>query len=366
MEDPEQKPLLLDFAKQMPKVELHAHLHGCVRPETLLDLAAARGFKMAPEQQRALRPGGDRSLSDCFKIFDVIHSVVSDLAAVRRITLETLQDMRGHNVRYVELRTTPRVLADGTSRQDYIEAVLRVLRDFETAGNTSETRDELSRGEGSSGLIPRLLLSIDRGRTVDDAMVVAKLAVKLRRNELWGAYVVGVDFSGNPTKGAFEDFRPALELARSGGLKVTAHCGEVPNDSEFSAVVRFRPDRLGHAVVLGEEAREALLSARPPIPIEVCPTSNLLTLALSDHREHPTVRSWIEEGYPFSVNTDDPGVFDTDLPAEFVHAAASNGMDEESMARLACRAVQDIFDEALIPSLSESFRRECEALLRRP
>ena len=133
--------------------------------------------------------------------------VVSDLAAVRRITLETLQDMRGHNVRYVELRTTPRVLADGTSRQDYIEAVLRVLRDFETAGNTSETRDELSRGEGSSGLIPRLLLSIDRGRTVDDAMVVAKLAVKLRRNELWGAYVVGVDFSGNPTKGAFEDFR---------------------------------------------------------------------------------------------------------------------------------------------------------------
>ncbi|CAN0285402.1 unnamed protein product, partial [Laminaria digitata] len=55
-------------------IQLHAHLHGCIRPETVRDLAAANGIKMSPEQHRALAPGGDRSLSVCFKIFDAIHS----------------------------------------------------------------------------------------------------------------------------------------------------------------------------------------------------------------------------------------------------------------------------------------------------
>lgn len=77
---------------------------------------------------------------------------------------------------------------------------------------------------------------------------------------------------------------------------MTVHCGEVPDGPDFLAVIAFRPERLGHAVILSDEVREALLSAVPRIPIEVCPTSNLLTLALSDHGEHPTVQDWIREG----------------------------------------------------------------------
>lgn len=125
---------------------------------------------------------------------------MSDLAAVRLIALETLQDMRGHNVRYAELRTTPQPPADGTSPQDYIEAVLGVFRDFETAASSAEAHN-------GSPLFPRLLLSMDRGRAADDAMAVAELAVELHQDELWRTYVVGVDLSGNPTKGTFGNFR---------------------------------------------------------------------------------------------------------------------------------------------------------------
>lgn len=74
------------------------------------------------------------------------------------------------------------------------------------------------------------------------------------------------------------------------------HCGEVHNDPELLEVIAFRPERLGHAVLLGEEVRQALLALDPRIPIEVCPTSNLLTMTLSHHGEHPTVRGWIEAG----------------------------------------------------------------------
>lgn len=76
---------------------------------------------------------------------------------------------------------------------------------------------------------------------------------------------------------------------------MTVHCGEIDNDPEFLAILAFRPERLGHAVVLGKTVRDKLISMKPRIPIEVCPTSNFLTLELSDHREHPTVQGWVEE-----------------------------------------------------------------------
>lgn len=239
--------------------------------------------------------------------------VVADLPAVRRVALEALQDMRRNNVRYAELRTTPRPLADGTSRREYIESVLQVFREFETGQVATEpglSRGKSTGGEGSVGpdednqetlpvgahLTPRLLLSVDRSKSKEEAMEVARLALELQAEDEWKPYVLGMDFSGNPTKGSFEDFRPAFELARRNGLKVTVHCGEVADDAEFLAVIAFHPERLGHAVVLGEEVRQTLLSLVPRIPIEICPTSNLLTLSLSHHGEHPTVGDWLEEG----------------------------------------------------------------------
>lgn len=153
--------------------------------------------------------------------------VVSDLPAVRRIAREALQDMQANNVRYAELRTTPRQLADGTGRRDYIENVLRVFREFEssqaapTLGACGDSAINNAQGPGNLGtnggeslpprrLIPRLLLSIDRGKSAEEAMVVAELAVELRASKEWGPFVVGVDFSGNPTKGAFKDFRSGI------------------------------------------------------------------------------------------------------------------------------------------------------------
>lgn len=125
--------------------------------------------------------------------------------------------MRRHNVRYAELRTTPRPLPDGASRREYIENVLRVFREFETDQAVSDGTCKPCHGEdtdkGLPELIPRLLLSIDRGKSVQEAMAVAELAVQLRSEEEWRPYVVGVDFSGNPTKGSFEQFRSGCKIA---------------------------------------------------------------------------------------------------------------------------------------------------------
>lgn len=132
--------------------------------------------------------------------------------------------MRRHNVRYAELRTTPRPLPDGTTRREYIENVLQVFREFEADQacapcKVSDSACKPCHGgdtyKGPPTLIPRLLLSVDRGKSVEEAMEVAELAVQLRGEEEWRTYVVGMDFSGNPTKGSFEEFRSGCKNVRA-------------------------------------------------------------------------------------------------------------------------------------------------------
>ncbi|CAN0220832.1 unnamed protein product [Discosporangium mesarthrocarpum] len=275
-------PELLRFARLLPKVELHAHLHGCARPSTIKKVGRDHGVNFE----------SGRNLAVCFQIFDVIHQAVCDLATVQRIAQEALEDMAADGVLYAELRTTPRPLPDGTSRRCYVEGVLAVFRDFERKLAPDGSPDGEQRG-----LIPRLLLSASRAEGLKEAEEMTALALDMARHAEWGKYVLGVDFSGNPRKGSFTGLRPAFDAARRGGLKVSLHCGEVTGEEEETqAMIDFRPDRLGHAILLGEHTVTQLLSLEPRIPIEICPTSNRLTLDLDNHGEHPTVPGWIKHG----------------------------------------------------------------------
>lgn len=121
-------------------------------------------------------------------------------------------------MRYVELRTTPRAVAEGTSKRDYIETVLRVFEEFEhKEAGPVEVRGEvpgrmdiqggLDTPSGSRRIVPRLLLSVDRGRAVNEATEAAKLALELKEDERWGRFIVGLDSSGNPKKRSFRDIR---------------------------------------------------------------------------------------------------------------------------------------------------------------
>ena len=94
---------------RLPKVELHAHLHGSARLCTIADLAPPG------VDQALLTSDTERSLEGCFAIFGAIHRTVTTLAAVRRITEEVLSDFAADNVKYLELRTTPRALAGSAS-----------------------------------------------------------------------------------------------------------------------------------------------------------------------------------------------------------------------------------------------------------
>lgn len=162
----------------------------------------------------------------------------------------------------------------------------------------------------------------------------------------------------------FRDFQPILQRAREAGLKLTIHCGEVPcgegSDSldpslnkaydEIAAILEFEPDRLGHALLMSVSLRQQLDSLR--IPIECCPTSNVMTLELAAQfhghlveglKRHPQLGHWLETGFPINISTDDSGVFNTDPTTELLLLAVAWGVNHKALRQIQINSIEHCF-----------------------
>ena len=195
---------------RLPKIELHAHLNGCVRESTLLELAKERNVELSQQHfchnihdsasSKKNNNNNNRSLSDCFVVFDEIRKCVNDLPSLRRLTREALEDFAQHRVAYVELRSTPKRLKrdyraedeeELCTKQDYIDTVLDEIQQFVQ--------------RNKKGMIPRLLISVDRSASVEEATENMNLAIHIyerQQEEEEGShqFLVGADLGGNPTK----------------------------------------------------------------------------------------------------------------------------------------------------------------------
>jgi adenosine deaminase len=116
---------------------------------------------------------------------------------------------------------------------------------------------------------------------------------------------------------------------------------------EVSAIFDFRPDRLGHALLLPASLREKLM-VEVKVPVESCPTSNVMTLELAKHKsgdlihglqQHPQLKYWLESKYPISIGTDDPGVFNTNATQELLLLARALGVRQQELKRIVLDSV---------------------------
>ncbi|KAG6554768.1 hypothetical protein Mapa_003787 [Marchantia paleacea] len=340
-----QMPLL----RAMPKLELHAHLNGCVRTSTLLDLAIGENSKdkVSNSDLECLIRKEDRSLTECFRLFPVIHALTTDHAVVTRITKEAIEDFLLDNVVYLELRTTPKCNdLYGMSKRSYVEAV---FAGFEAAGVMYKTDCDVQDGHR---MHVRLLLSIDRRENAEAAMNTVQLAWDMRDRG-----VAGVDLSGDPAIGNWETFLPALTWAKELGVPLTLHCGEVSNPKEVRAMLALQPSRLGHVCCLEEAEWRALLDSG--IPVEICLTSNIRTESVSSMRDHHFAALYNAK-HPVVLCTDDPGLFSTSLTLEFAIAATCFGLTNLELLIMGKSAINytfaddktklilhEIFDDAL-------------------
>ncbi|XP_004927971.1 adenosine deaminase-like protein [Bombyx mori] len=329
------------FCKELPKIELHAHLNGSLSQATMLQLqryyvdAGISDKTNTFLDEFQIGAGDTRNLSECFQVFSIAHSLTSTSEALVMATELTLQEFQEDGCCYIELRSTPRDTQYITKKQ-YIDSIIRAME--KPSINLS--------------IISKLIISINRASQLQEVEEIADIAIE--RHKIHPDTVVGIELSGNPAVGNFGDFIPALNRARQSGLKVTLHCGEVCNPEEVLEMLNFKPERIGHGVCIHpkyggtEETWIALCQSK--IPVEVCLTSNVNTKITPDYESHH-FKELIEAGLSVVLCTDDKGVFATSLSQEYRLCAESFALTRIQVAKLSLDAAQCIFSEANIREL---------------
>ncbi|KAI9262669.1 hypothetical protein BY458DRAFT_439123 [Sporodiniella umbellata] len=264
---------LKDFCFQLPKIELHAHLNGSLSAATMRELVERK--KVVKPELSDFKIPDELTLDEFFPLFRFIYQLTDDEESVKIATRNVIDEFARDNVRYLELRTTPRFNVEtGMTKTSYLQAVTSVIQ---------EPREDI---------IVKLIISTDRRHTLEEAEEIIDLAVAFRSQG-----VVGIDLCGDVKQGSFENLKPALDRAKLLEFPVTLHFNEViENLPEGPAMLAFRPNRLGHATVLDDYCRKVIYENH--IPIEICMTSNLLCHTAESYEQHH-IKELIRDGHPF-------------------------------------------------------------------
>lgn len=203
---------LFKLVHDIPKIELHAHIGGSIRPKTFMSLAVERGIDCDHIDFYNV------DIKMAFEIFKVTDKLMVDCATLDRVTREIVEDYAKHNCRYLELRSTPKVVGKIPDRETYIETVLDALVTAESENNCIKCG---------------YLISINRSQPVEVATEVIDLALKLRKlPDAKYKKIVGIEMSGDPRKGDYADFAAEFKRAQEEGLKISLHCAETKEQTD--------------------------------------------------------------------------------------------------------------------------------------
>ena len=253
-DEPLSESQLTSLIRTRAKAELHCHLNGSVRKSTIQE-----HLPLVVNDS----DGIVHTIEDAFREFKKVYKVVNSDAILRRIVRECLEDALSDNVRYLELRTTPRKLDDVPTKRDYVKIVIDEVSKF-THLNNQRPLTEFP----CNTIAVRLILTIDRAQPVTAAEQTVDVALR------FPDMVVGIDFAGNPTVGSFADFANVFNRARGHGLFTTVHTSEIRGvETETDAILEFKPNRVGHFLFPTEAQIPKLRENK--IVIESCPTSNI-------------------------------------------------------------------------------------------
>jgi aminodeoxyfutalosine deaminase len=315
---------LPDFVRHMPKVELHVHLEGSIRPATLLTLAERNGVALPAHDPEGLRRFYRFSDFDHFiQVYITISSCLRTISDFSLIAYEFGADMARQKIRYAEVTFTPypHVAETGLPFDEILAGL----------------NDGRAQAHADFGVEFGWVFDIVRDDP-DSRHVVARWAASALDR---GAVGFGL---GGPEKGhPPEAFADAYAAAREAGLHSVPHAGEVDGPaSVWGAIRALGAERLGHGVRSSEDPLLIDYLREHQIPLEICPTSNLCLGVYRSYEEHPIRRLW-DEGLYVTVNSDDPPMFDTDLVREFQVLADRLGFTAAELEHLSLNALRASF-----------------------
>ena len=317
---------LRTFVWGLPKAELHVHQIGSASPRIVAELAARSSATPVPADPEML--AGYFAFTDFAHFIEVYLSVVDLVRTtedVRMLTYEVARDMHSQQIRYAELTCTPYTsVVRGIRAEAFCEAI----------------EDARAAAERDFGLMLRWCFDIPGELGLPAAAATARIAC-----ELQPAGLVSLGLGGPEIGVPRAQFKPYFEQARAIGLHSAPHAGETTGpETIWAAIDELGAERIGHGTSATSDPRlvERLVSSG--IALEVCPTSNVATGAVTRLADHP-VKGMHSAGIVVTVNSDDPPMFGTTLNQEYTVVAELLGLDETGVAALARNAVRAAFTE---------------------
>lgn len=296
---------------QLPLTDLHRHLDGNIRPETILDLAQQHNIALPAYELETLRPHvqitkNEPSLVSFLQKLDWGVAVLADLDACRRVAYENVVDVANAGIDYAELRFSPYYMA--MKHQLPIEGVVEAIIDgVQSALHTYDVEIRLI------GIL---------SRTFGENACQQELNGLLEHQDK----ITALDLAGDELGFPGHLFQPHFNRARDTGWKITVHAGEAAGaESIWHAIKELGASRIGHGVKAIEDPRLMDYLAEHQIGIESCLTSNIQTSTIASLAQHP-LKKFLEHGIIASLNTDDPAVEGIELKHEYTVAAPAAGL----------------------------------------
>jgi len=301
----------LDFFRRLPKAELHCHLDGSLRLETILDLAARQKVDLPTrdaDELEAIITIGDRvgSLENYIDRFQLPLKVLQTPEALEQVAYELAEDAWNDGVRYMEVRYSPILhTRDGMTGAETIEAV----------------KHGLERAEDDLGIRTGIIICGIRNISPEVSLRLADLAVQFKNKG-----VVGFDLAGVEENFPAKHHQEAFFLILKNNINTTLHAGEAFGPESIHQAIHYcGAHRIGHGTRLLEDQDLMHYVNDHRIALEVCLTSNVHTKSVRSLKEHP-FKFYFDQGIRVTLNTDNRLVSNTTLAEEYLIAKETFGL----------------------------------------
>lgn len=273
--------------KELPKIELHVHLDGSVRIDTVNEL-----LKINNANEKMVAPEKCIDLNDYLTKFELPIQVMQTKANIERISSELVEDLEKENIIYAEIRFAPiKHIEKGLTLNEVVDAVL----------------EGINRGNVKTNLI----LCMMRDSSYEENLKMIQLAKKYLNKG-----VVALDLAGAEGIYKTKCFKKLFEIAKNNNIPYTIHAGEADGPDSINAAIDFSTSRIGHGIRILEDKKLIKEVNEKNILLEICPTSNVQTNVVDKYSNHP-IKKIIENNIEISINTDNRTVSNVTLTQEY-------------------------------------------------
>lgn len=311
------------------KTDIHCHLEACFRHQTLIDIGNRVGLRVPTDPETFRRDylvaDPEDSLEAMIAGFARVQALWYDPPAIRQLTREAVEDAAAQEVRLLELRYAPDFIQNGRPELTFDMIHSAILEGIADANADIAV--------GLIGIIRRTL-------PFNEAESVADFVISNADT------FVGIDLADQEIDFPGRLFATLFERAKTAGLGVTVHAGEIGvEESRLNvreAIEVMGADRIGHGLHIIHDPELIELVVDRQIPLELCPTSNVLTGSIDAIESHP-FKALMDQGVRTTINTDDPALFAIDWNSEYQVAKEKLGLSESEINQCLQTAVEASF-----------------------